>query len=96
MTFLTNNTPLYKLYRTILQGVISWLMTEIPDILGLFHVDPTLQAILIPLFMAILSPIMAYLGEAMEDDALALGAYEEDDEEEIDGEDEENDEEEDA
>lgn len=95
MTFLTNNTPLYKLYRTILQGIISWLMTEIPDILGLFHVDPTLQAILIPLFMAILSPIMAYLGEALEDDALEAGAFE-GDEEVLNGEDEELDEEEDA
>lgn len=94
-TFLSDNTKFYKVARTIAEGIISVLMTELPDILGLLHVDPALQAILIPLFMTILTPIFAYLGEMLEEDALDAGGYEVE-EEALNGEDEELDEEEDA
>lgn len=76
-TFLTSNEAKWKLIRTIVQGVISVVATSLPDILGLFHIDPTLRAILIPMIMAVLSPIMAYMGDAEEEKSAELALQEE-------------------
>lgn len=76
-TFLTSNDAKWRLMRTIVQGVIAAIIANLPDILGLFHMEPAIMAVTVPIIMAILSPIMKYLGG--EDDI-----YEEDEEEEED------------
>lgn len=77
-TFLTSNDAKWRLMRTIVQGVIAVIISYLPDILGLFHMSPAAMSIAVPLIMAILSPIMKYLGG--EDDDI----YEEDEKEEDD------------
>lgn len=76
-TFLRSNDAKYRLLRTIVSGVIAVIISYLPDILGLFHMSPAAMSIAVPLIMAILSPIMKYLGG--EDDI-----FEEDEEEEED------------
>lgn len=62
-TFLTSNEAKYRLARTILQGLIGVLVANIDAIMGYAVLDPTQRAIIVPVVMAILSPIMAALGE---------------------------------
>ncbi len=63
-TFLTSNEAKYRLARTILQGLIGVLVANIDAIMGYAVLDPTQRAIIVPVVMAILSPIMAALGES--------------------------------
>ena len=62
-TFLTSNEPKYRLLRTIVQGLIGVLVANIDLIAGQVILDPTQRAIIVPVVMAILSPIMAALGK---------------------------------
>lgn len=62
-TFLTSNSAKWRLARTIVQGVIAAVIANLPEILGLFHVSPEVMAVTVPIIMAILSPIMKYLGD---------------------------------
>ena len=62
-TFLTSNDPAYRLARTIVQGLIGVLVANIDLIAGQVILDPTQRAIIVPVVMAILSPIMAALGK---------------------------------
>ena len=62
-TFLTSNEAKYRLARTILQGIIGVLVANIDLIMGQVVLDPAQRAIIVPIVMAILSPIMAALGE---------------------------------
>lgn len=64
-TFLTSNEAKYRLARTILQGLIGVLVANIDLIMGYVVLDPTQRAIIVPVVMAILSPIMAALGEGI-------------------------------
>lgn len=66
-TFLTSNDAKYRLARTILQGLIGVLVANIDIIFGYFVLDPTQRAIIVAAVMAVLSPIMASLGEYAED-----------------------------
>lgn len=61
--FLTSNEAKYRLLRTILQGLIGVLVANIDLIMGQVVLDPTQRAIIVPVVMAILSPIMAALGK---------------------------------
>lgn len=61
-TFLTSNDAKWRLARTIVQGIIAAIIANLPDILGLFHVEPAVMTVMVPIIMAILSPIMKYLG----------------------------------
>lgn len=61
-TFLTSNDAKWRLLRTIVQGIIAAVIANLPDILGLFHMAPAVMAVTVPIIMAILSPIMKYLG----------------------------------
>lgn len=63
-TFLTSNEAKYRLARTILQGIIGVLVANIDLIMGQVVLDPAQRAIIVPIVMAILSPIMAALGES--------------------------------
>lgn len=62
--FLTENTPFMKCMRTIVQGIIGVIIAELPQILGLYELDPVWTATIAALVMAVLSPIMAAIGEA--------------------------------
>ena len=62
--FLTENTPLMKCLRTIFQGVCGVIVAQLPQVLGLYQLDPVWSATIVALTMAVLSPIMAALGEA--------------------------------
>lgn len=67
--FLTENTPLMKCLRTIFQGVCGVIVAQLPQVLGLYQLDPVWSATIVALTMAVLSPIMAALGEAENTDA---------------------------
>ena len=66
--FLTENTPLMKCLRTIFQGVCGVIVAQLPQVLGLYQLDPVWSATIVALTMAVLSPIMAALGEAEKGD----------------------------
>lgn len=61
--FLTDNTPQMRLMRTILQGVIGVVISQLPAIADGAQLDPAWSAAVAALVMAVLSPIMAALGE---------------------------------
>lgn len=64
-TFLTSNSAKWRLARTIVQGVIAAIIANLVDILGLIHMSPELITVAVPIIMAILSPIMEYLGRSL-------------------------------
>lgn len=64
--FLTSNTPQMRCARTVVQGVIGVVIAELPQVLGMYQLDPVWSATIVALTMAVLSPIMAALGEADE------------------------------
>lgn len=63
-TFLTSNEAKYRLARTILQGIIGIVIANIDLIAGQVILDPAQRAVVVALVMAILSPIMAALGQS--------------------------------
>lgn len=63
-TFLTSNEAKYRLARTILQGIIGIVIANIDLIMGQVILDPAQRAVVVALVMAILSPVMAALGQA--------------------------------
>ena len=60
--FLTSNDPLYRCLRTIVQGIIGVIIAQLPTLLTGTPLDPVWQAFVVAITMAILSPIMALLG----------------------------------
>ena len=60
--FLTSNDPLYRCLRTIVQGIIGVIIAQLPTLLTGTQLDPVWQAFIVAITMAILSPIMALLG----------------------------------
>ena len=62
--FLTDNSPTMRCARTIFQGVIGVIIAQLPQVLGLYQLDPVWSATIVALTMAVLSPIMAAIGEA--------------------------------
>lgn len=67
MTFLTSNEIKYRLLRTIIQGVIGVVITYAADLIGALNLDPVMSGVLVALIMAILSPIMATIGNKEEE-----------------------------
>ena len=63
-TFLTSNEANYRLARTILQGIIGIVIANIDLIMGQVILDPAQRAVVVALVMAVLSPIMAALGQS--------------------------------
>lgn len=61
--FLTSNTATMRCARTIVQGVIGVAIAQMPHILGNYPIDPVWSATIVALSMAVLSPIMAALGD---------------------------------
>ena len=61
--FLRSNSPQARLGRTILQGIIGVLIANIDLLLGYVAIPPELRPVIAGVVMAILSPIMAMMGE---------------------------------
>lgn len=59
---LINNGAIYRLLRTIIQGIIGVLIANLDVIIGTFHISTPWKAVIVALVMAILSPIMAAMG----------------------------------
>lgn len=60
--FLSDNSAEMRLARTIAQGVIGVLVSNIDVILGTFSINPNLKPIIAAMVMAVLAPVMAELG----------------------------------
>ena len=63
-TFLTGNEAKYRLARTIVQGILGVLIANIDTLAGQVILDPAQRAVIVALVMAVLSPIMAAIGQA--------------------------------
>lgn len=66
--FLSSNETQYRLLRTIVQGIIGVVIANLDLIFGYFILDITLRGIIVALVMAILSPIMSFIGNKVEED----------------------------
>lgn len=82
---LTSNLARHRLARTIIQGIIGVLIANLDVIVGVFHFSPGVKALIVALVMAVLSPIMAYMGGGEPDKAELPYNFYEDYEEETDG-----------
>ena len=65
--FLTSNETIYRLLRTIVQGILGVLVANIDMIAGAYVLEPQTRALIVALVMAVLSPIMAEIGKHTED-----------------------------
>lgn len=61
--FLSSNDPLYRLLRTIFQGILGVLVASLDSIFNALTIDATFKPIIVAIVMAVLSPVMAMLGE---------------------------------
>ena len=61
--FLTSNEWQYRLGRTVVQGILAVIAANIDLLLGAAVFDPEWRALCTALVMAVLSPVMALLGE---------------------------------
>ena len=66
--FLTSNDWKYRLLRTIVQGVLGVVIANLDMILGFAAIDPSLKPMIVALVMAVLSPVMALLGQKEDGD----------------------------
>lgn len=64
--FLTSNEPKYRLARTIVQGLLGVVVTVLPQVVGLWQLDSTTSAAVVAVVMAVLSPLMAAMGDSEE------------------------------
>ena len=62
--FLSSNEAIYRLLRTIAQGIVGVLIANLDVLIGQFAFEPSLKPMIVALVMAVLSPVMAMLGEA--------------------------------
>lgn len=62
MKFFTSNSARYRLLRTIVQAVIGVIIANLDTIIGTFSIGDIWKPIIAALVMAILSPIMAEIG----------------------------------
>lgn len=58
-----DNSPAAKLERTIAQGVFGAIIAAVPQMIGLLALPEWGTALIVATVMAILSPIMAAIGE---------------------------------
>lgn len=62
-TFLNSNETIYRLARTILQGIIGVLIANVDLLVGSFAIPVAYKPMIVALVMAVLSPIMSELGQ---------------------------------
>lgn len=61
--FLQSNKTIFRLLRTIFQGVIGVLIAYVDILIGAIAIPDELRPFIVALIMAILSPIMSELGK---------------------------------
>lgn len=66
MKFFTSNDLIWRLLRTIVQGIIGVVVANLDLIIGTFSIDPAWKTLIVAGCMAVLSPIMAELGGTKE------------------------------
>ncbi|MGK4255225.1 alanine racemase [Bifidobacterium pullorum] len=71
--FLASNEWQWRLLRTIVQGVLGVVITNLDLILGWCVLDPSMRALVVALVMAVLNPIMAALGGGDEEIVIPKG-----------------------
>lgn len=67
MKFLKSNDTLWRLLRTIVQGIFGVVIANLDTISGAFSIPDIWKPIIAAFVMAVLSPIMAELGKTKED-----------------------------
>lgn len=67
--FLTSNETVWRLARTIVQGILGVLVANIDVIVGSVVLEPQTRALIVALVMAVLSPIMAEMGKHIPQEA---------------------------
>ena len=67
MKLLTSNSWEYRLLRTIIQGIIGVLIANLDVLIASLTISDTFRPIIVALCMAILSPIMAEIGQAQQE-----------------------------
>lgn len=71
--FLQSNEWQFRLLRTIVQGIIGFLIANIDLLFANFSLDANTKAIIVGIVMAILSPIMAELGKHNKEETAGNG-----------------------
>ena len=66
--FFRSNNWRWRLVRTIVQGVIGVFIANLDILFGGVPMDPALRGFVVALVMALLSPLMAALGEGYDFD----------------------------
>ena len=62
MKFFNSNSIMFRLLRTIVQGVLGVVIANLDMIIGTFSVPDLWKPLIVALVMAVLSPIMAAIG----------------------------------
>lgn len=68
MKFFKSNEWQYRLLRTIVQGVIGFLIANVDLLIAGLSLDANTKAIIVGVVMAVLSPIMAEIGKANDEE----------------------------
>ena len=63
MKFLHSNETIYRLLRTVAQGICGVIIANLDVITGAFAIPEIWKPIIAALVMAVLSPIMAEIGK---------------------------------
>lgn len=91
--FLKSNETIYRLARTILQGIVGVLIANVDLLVSGLTIPTAYKPMIVALVMAILSPIMSELGKTPdleeqncfnEDEFLEMVDYEDEDYEDTD------------
>lgn len=65
--FLQSNETKYRLFRTIIQGIIGVVIANADFLISGLNLSPGAKTFIVALVMAILSPIMSELGADTDD-----------------------------
>lgn len=65
--FLQSNETKYRLFRTIIQGIIGVVIANADFLFSGLNLSPGAKTFIVALVMAILSPIMSELGSETDD-----------------------------
>lgn len=72
MKFFRGNTALMRLARTIVQAVIGVLIANLDILIGEVAINPTMKPVIVAFVMAVLSPIMSFIGDIDKEDSEGL------------------------
>lgn len=72
MKFFKSNSVYMRLARTIVQAVIGVIIANLDILVAEIVINPTMKPVIVGLVMAVLSPIMAFIGETDNKDSEGL------------------------